>query len=77
MGSEAPSWADTWGTGGIGARDELDHHTETKKDGEDTKKKAGSKPGFKAVVKGTTNGIKWIKNKCQKKKSPKQDNSSE
>ncbi|KAK8708141.1 hypothetical protein V6N13_059186 [Hibiscus sabdariffa] len=46
MASEAPSWADQWGTGGIGAMEDED--SATKK--EETEKPKG-KGGFKAAEK--------------------------
>ncbi|KAL4585423.1 hypothetical protein LXL04_010043 [Taraxacum kok-saghyz] len=75
MASDAPSWADQWGAGGIGAIEE--ENVDTKKDTDSNKKgstafgKANSvaKEGAKKLKCGTTNGIKWIKNKCQKKNS--------
>ncbi|KAJ7946297.1 putative Ankyrin repeat protein [Quillaja saponaria] len=80
MDSEAPSWADQWGAGGIGAIEE-DDKTKTLKDS-GGKKKVDAKAGFiKAktvalisalkIKSGTSNGIKWIKNQCQKKSASK------
>ncbi|WOG89977.1 hypothetical protein DCAR_0209218 [Daucus carota subsp. sativus] len=77
MGTEAPSWADQWGAGGIGAVEEVDT-LENNKDGGNKKKGTSSSAGLskaKAVAvggaqkvkNGTTMGIKWIKNKVQKK----------
>lgn len=73
MGSEAPSWADQWGAGGIGDREEADD-TQTKKD--DASKKKGTKgnaviKGAEKVKNGASMGFKWIKSKCQKKTSNK------
>ncbi|MFS8025696.1 hypothetical protein Hanom_Chr16g01478231 [Helianthus anomalus] len=75
MASEAPSWADQWGSGGIGAIE--DEKVDVKK--EDDGKKKGStafgkassvaKEGAKKLKNSTSSGIKWIKNKCQKKSS--------
>ncbi|KAL9681809.1 hypothetical protein QQ045_013597 [Rhodiola kirilowii] len=72
MGSEAPSWADQWGSGGIGAMEDDDGNKAHK---EDEKKKTGSggKGGFfkakaAAVKTGTTMGFKWVKNQCSQKK---------
>ncbi|CAK9176066.1 unnamed protein product [Ilex paraguariensis] len=81
MASEAPSWADQWGAGGIGAIEE-DQNTATNKDSVSEKKTTTSSAGFskaKAAAmagaqkfkNGTTMSIKWVKNKCQKKTSPK------
>ncbi|KAK8601066.1 hypothetical protein V6N12_050911 [Hibiscus sabdariffa] len=69
MASEAPSWADQWGTGGIGAMEDED--SATKK--EETEKPKG-KGGFKAAEKfklGVSKGLTWVKSKCQKKTSSK------
>uniref|UniRef100_A0A7N0UMI3 Uncharacterized protein n=1 Tax=Kalanchoe fedtschenkoi TaxID=63787 RepID=A0A7N0UMI3_KALFE len=82
MGSEAPSWADQWGSGGIGAmEDGADDGNKTHKD--DGKKKKGSETkggglfkakaaavaGANKLKTGTTMGFKWVKNRCQKKPS--------
>ncbi|KAK3021714.1 hypothetical protein RJ639_046060 [Escallonia herrerae] len=68
MGSEAPSWADQWGAGGIGAREEINDIDETNKDKGNSKKKEGSSAGLGNIRKGLSNGVMWIKNKCQRKK---------
>ncbi|XAR65651.1 hypothetical protein NMG60_11009827 [Bertholletia excelsa] len=73
MAMEAPSWADQWGAGGIGAMEE-DDSTKTERD--DKKKKtagfgkakAAAVAGAQKVKSGTSMGIKWIKNQCHKKK---------
>ena len=76
MAGEAPSWADQWGAGGIGAMDE-DDKKRTNKENSNKKKMAGfgkakeaAMAGAQKVKIGTIMGIKWIKNQCQKKKSP-------
>lgn len=80
MASEAPSWAEQWGSGGIGAIPE-DDNTNAKKDSTDNKKtgaksaalagfgkaKAAATAGAQKVKTGTSMGITWVKNKCQKK----------
>ncbi|KAG5620643.1 hypothetical protein H5410_005861 [Solanum commersonii] len=73
MGTEAPSWADQWGTGGFGAMDEEEISHKNKKEN-DSNKKSSSSAGLgkaKAVAQkmknGTSIGIKWVKSKCQKK----------
>lgn len=70
MATEAPSWADQWGAGGFGAMVE-EEDTKAKKENE---KKADRKGGFgKTVMKiktGASNGFKWVKNQCQRKKKP-------
>ncbi|KAF3451728.1 hypothetical protein FNV43_RR07824 [Rhamnella rubrinervis] len=79
MASEAPSWADQWGAGGIGAMGEEDNTNKTKKDSSSSNKKADGLTKAKAaamasahkIKSGTSNGIKWIKNQCQKKGSSK------
>ncbi|KVH96753.1 hypothetical protein Ccrd_001156 [Cynara cardunculus var. scolymus] len=77
MASEAPSWADQWGAGGIGAIEE--EKVDPNKETNNNKNNKGStafgransvaKEGAKKLKNGTSNGIKWIKNKCQKKNS--------
>lgn len=64
MATEAPSWADQWGAGGIGAMEDED--TAAKK--ENDSKKSEGKGGFKKKFKL---GLTWVKNKCQKKSSSK------
>lgn len=63
MATEAPTWADQWGAGGNGAMEEDD--TLPKK--ESSSKKANAKEGFNKAKAMFTNGIKWIKHRCQKK----------
>ncbi|KAM1033525.1 hypothetical protein FF1_037007 [Malus domestica] len=83
MAAEAPGWADQWGAGGIGALEDA----ESAKTGENdsSNKKAETKSGLgkakvaamagaEKIKSGTSNGIKWIKNQCQKKKTTKPDN---
>ncbi|KAI7999832.1 hypothetical protein LOK49_LG09G00328 [Camellia lanceoleosa] len=78
MASEAPSWADQWGAGGIGAMEDEDDNTKTNKAKGGNKKttmasavlgkaKAVAKAGAQNVKSGTSMAISWIKNKCQKK----------
>ncbi|EXB55127.1 hypothetical protein L484_018053 [Morus notabilis] len=76
MASEAPSWADQWGAGGIGALEEEDNTNSKKDTGANkkgdgkaglTKAKAAALAGAQKIKSGTSNGIKWIKNQCQKK----------
>ncbi|GJV55168.1 hypothetical protein Tco_1456173 [Tanacetum coccineum] len=76
MASEAPSWADQWGAGGIGAIE--DEKVDVKKENDGNNKKGSTafgransvaKEGAKKLKNGTSNGIKWIKSKCQKKNS--------
>lgn len=78
MASEAPSWADQWGAGGIGAVEESDSLEDnngsqkkvTASSAGLSKAKAVAIGGAQKVKNGTTMGIKWIKNKYQKKSSP-------
>lgn len=76
MAAEAPSWADQWGAGGIGAMEDDDKA----KGDQSSDKKAGSKPGYakakaatmasaKKIGNGISIGIKWIMN--PRKKSSK------
>ncbi|XVF40761.1 hypothetical protein PTKIN_Ptkin01aG0141100 [Pterospermum kingtungense] len=70
MASEAPSWADQWGAGGIGAMEDEDPTTKKENDN----KKPQGKGGFMGAKKfklGLYKGLTWVKNKCQKKSSCK------
>ncbi|KAK9936024.1 hypothetical protein M0R45_012889 [Rubus argutus] len=80
MATEAPGWADQWGAGGIGALEDEDNKNKSLED--NNKKKTETKSGLnkakvaamagaEKIKSGTTNGIKWIKNQCQKKKATK------
>ncbi|KAF5728583.1 hypothetical protein HS088_TW21G00731 [Tripterygium wilfordii] len=78
MAAEAPSWADQWGAGGIGAME--DDNTTTKQDGHskktDSKKgfgkaKAAASVGAQKIICGASSVFKWVKNLCQKKGSSK------
>ncbi|KAI0527363.1 hypothetical protein KFK09_002963 [Dendrobium nobile] len=82
MRSEAPTWADQWGSGG------MDDYYD-KQEGNDSKSNKGKKManvkaaassgldkaksaasvGAQKVKSGTSMSISWIKNKCQKKSS--------
>ena len=64
MESEAPSWADQWGAGGIGAMDEQD--TRSQKDTDKKNKNSDAKGGF-APIQKIKGGVKWIKNQCKRK----------
>ncbi|KAL8461445.1 hypothetical protein ACS0TY_032786 [Phlomoides rotata] len=74
MAADGPSWADQWGEGGIGVIGG-DAGAKSNKDDQDKKKEANSGGLGKAkavahkVKNNTSMGIKWIKNKCQKKTS--------
>ncbi|XP_062088389.1 uncharacterized protein LOC133794961 [Humulus lupulus] len=76
MASDGPSWADQWGTGGIGAMEDEDSANAKKESGVNkkgegkaglTKAKAAALAGAQKIKSGTSNGFKWIKNQCQKK----------
>lgn len=80
MASEGPSWADQWGTGGIGAMEENDSTKAKKESGVNkkgegkaglTKAKAAALAGAQKIKTGTSSGFKWIKNQCQKKNTSK------
>ncbi|KAB2600943.1 hypothetical protein D8674_001948 [Pyrus ussuriensis x Pyrus communis] len=83
MAAEAPGWADQWGAGGIGAPEDADN-TRTAEDDSNNKKaetksgigkaKVVAMAGAEKIKSGTSNGIKWIKNQCQKKKPTKPAN---
>ncbi|CAI9087170.1 OLC1v1021174C1 [Oldenlandia corymbosa var. corymbosa] len=73
MASEAPSWADQWGAGGIGAM-EAEDTTNTNKDAVKNTKKSGlskaksfATAGAQKVKNSTSMSFNWVKNKCQKK----------
>ncbi|RYR76184.1 hypothetical protein Ahy_A01g000793 [Arachis hypogaea] len=68
MASEAPSWADQWGAGGIGAMED-DATTFQKDTGKN--KKSGSKGGFGRVKATASNCVKWMKSLCKRKKASK------
>ncbi|XP_020228300.1 uncharacterized protein LOC109809405 [Cajanus cajan] len=69
MESEAPSWADQWGAGGIGAMEDDD--TRSQKDTAKNKN-SGSKGGLSKVKATASNCVKWIKSLCKKKSTSKQ-----
>lgn len=83
MTTEAPGWADQWGAGGIGALEDGDNNKTTENNS--SNKKAETKSGLgkakvaamvgaEKIKSGTSNGIKWIKNQCQKKRPSKSVN---
>ncbi|MFS7905111.1 hypothetical protein Hanom_Chr01g00043891 [Helianthus anomalus] len=62
--NEAPTWADQWGAGGIGAIGEYQK--------ESIKENDGNKTVFSRVAKERAKKlIKWIKNICQNKNKNK------
>lgn len=76
MTTEAPSWADQWGAGGIGAIHEDDSTTATKDAGNKKKTASGFKKaksfvtaGAQKLKSGGSMSFKWVKNKYQKKPS--------
>ncbi|KAI3419251.1 uncharacterized protein J3R85_013241 [Psidium guajava] len=78
MASEAPSWADQWGAGGFGAmeddgakKEEGSNQKKAESKAVFTKAKAAATAGAQKIKNGTSSGIKWIKNQCQKKGSSK------
>ncbi|GLT52643.1 hypothetical protein SLA2020_259710 [Shorea laevis] len=77
MEGEAPSWADQWGAGGIGAIVE-DDNTTAKKDGNNNKKGSG-KDGFSKAKDAALKGAKklMIKMGVSKGKKSKKNDSSE
>ncbi|KAE9602049.1 hypothetical protein Lal_00040738 [Lupinus albus] len=61
MGSEAPSWAEQWGAGGIGAMEDDD--TRSQKHITNNNNNSGL-----TIAKSTaSNCLKWIKNLCKRK----------
>ena len=83
MAAEAPGWADQWGAGGIGALEDAES-AKTAENNSSNKKaetksglgkaKVAAMAGAEKIKSGTSNGIKWIKNQCQKKKPTKPAN---
>ncbi|KAK2644499.1 hypothetical protein Ddye_019694 [Dipteronia dyeriana] len=78
MAADAPSWADQWGAGGIGAMGEAEEDTkaksESKKKATDgkggfNKAKAAAMVGAHKIKSGASNSFKWVKNQCRKKNS--------
>lgn len=66
MASDAPSWADQWGTGGIGVM-AAEETTDGKKDV--TGKKSGkTKAGINKAKIVVFIGVNWMKNLVQRKK---------
>ncbi|CAH8372159.1 unnamed protein product [Eruca vesicaria subsp. sativa] len=67
MASEAPSWADQWGTGGIGVMAATEETTDGKKDA--ARKKSGkTKAGFNKAKMVAFIGVNWMKNLVHRKK---------
>lgn len=67
MASEAPSWADQWGTGGIGVMAPKEDSTDGKKDA--ARKKSGkTKAGFNRAKMVAFIGVNWMKNLVHRKK---------
>ncbi|CAN1165727.1 hypothetical protein LINPERPRIM_LOCUS33897 [Linum perenne] len=62
MNNEAPSWADQWGTGGIGA---MDDHDKTNHDDSTAKPDSKNGGGLFSKIKNTS--VKWFKPKSTKK----------
>ncbi|KAJ0966172.1 hypothetical protein J5N97_027310 [Dioscorea zingiberensis] len=82
MGSEAPSWAEQWGAGGIGDGNEQNHENKVSNEKNNKmanvkaaasvglgKAKVAATAGAQKVKSGTSLGIKWVKNQYQKKSS--------
>ncbi|ESR62977.1 hypothetical protein WN944_012563 [Citrus x changshan-huyou] len=67
MATEAPSWADQWGAGGIGA---MENEDRTKVENESSNKKANAK-GFNKAKVAFFSAIKWVKHRCQRKSTDK------
>lgn len=80
MRSEAPTWADQWGSGGMDDYyDRQDDKDSGKGKGKKManvkaaassgldKAKSAASAGAQKVKSGTSTSISWIKNKCQKK----------
>ncbi|KAK7264470.1 hypothetical protein RJT34_32079 [Clitoria ternatea] len=69
MTTEAPSWADQWGAGGIGAMED-DDSTRSQKDPAKNKN-SGAKGGFGKVKATASSCVKWIKSLCKRKSASK------
>ncbi|GAA0170384.1 hypothetical protein LIER_24657 [Lithospermum erythrorhizon] len=71
MAAEAPSWADQCGAGGFGSIEGDDNAARDAGNEKKKKKSIGGKAKIVAgkVKKSMSSGVKWIKNKCQKKTS--------
>lgn len=76
MASEAPSWADQWGAGGIGAMEDEEATAKNEHDKKKPQRKGGLNKaktaalmGAKKFKNGISKGLTWVKNKCQKKGS--------
>ncbi|KAK6932295.1 hypothetical protein RJ641_001927 [Dillenia turbinata] len=84
MSREPPSWAEQWGTGGIGDMEEDEYLKGDKKETGSSNKMASAKAAASAgfgkakaaalvgamkVKSGTSSGIKWVKNQYQKRSS--------
>uniref|UniRef100_A0A1J3GBA3 Uncharacterized protein n=1 Tax=Noccaea caerulescens TaxID=107243 RepID=A0A1J3GBA3_NOCCA len=67
MASEAPSWADQWGNGGIGVMALEEEATNGKKDAAG-KKSGKTKAGFNRAKMVAIIGVNWMKNLVQRKK---------
>ena len=67
MASEAPSWADQWGNGGIGVLAAKEETTDGKKDASG-KKSSKAKAGFNRAKMVAFIGVNWMKNLVHRKK---------
>lgn len=72
MATDGPSWADQWGEGGFGAMGDDSNKTNKEAGAEKKaagfgKAKAAALASAQKVKNGTSSGIKWVKNICQKK----------
>ncbi|KAG5391871.1 hypothetical protein IGI04_021834 [Brassica rapa subsp. trilocularis] len=67
MASEAPSWADQWGNGGIGVMAAKEETTDGKKDASG-KKSSKAKAGFNRAKMVAFIGVNWMKNLVHRKK---------
>lgn len=72
MASEAPSWADQWGAGGIGSMEKDNYTTkqdtsnEKNSDGKGglNKAKTAAMSGAQKLKSGASSSFKWVKTKC-------------
>lgn len=78
MGSEAPSWAEQWGAGGIGAMEDdgmrFQNKNNKNKRGKSkftAKAKAMASVSVKKIKSTASSCVKWIKYQCNRKRASK------
>ncbi|KAJ1428735.1 putative ankyrin repeat protein [Sesbania bispinosa] len=80
MASEAPSWADQWGAGGIGAMDDGGTRSQNNTGKNNisgakgisfTKVKAATMIGLQKIKSGASICVKWIRNQIKRRRTSK------